>query len=335
MSRVSRVAGCAVVVLTLISSAPAHAFGPNACAAVARALQGALPEAARWQPLSDAAARRAVADAFAAADAAGAEQSAAHERFVAGTPAASLLDSAVTAVSGDAPAALGDAVAGLTRAFAAHDAIAAQDAATAVAVRCADLADPFQTTAPDADELSGARATFCDLVTDPDLSGIVASEAVVGRDVMGAGVALATESAARRAAVDSAFAAGDGAALAALRRERLAAAITLGRALVRATWLEAGSPALVGGEAGRLAVWPCPARDQARVAFELPRAGEMTCELFDAAGRRVHATHAFVSAGAHSLDLGAALANLPAGIYLVRVSQTDFRLSGRLAHLGR
>lgn len=63
-------------------------------------------------------------------------------------------------------------------------------------------ADPHPSTTCGAPRLSGARATFCDLVTNPDLSGIVASEGVVGRDVILAGVALATESAGRRAAAD-------------------------------------------------------------------------------------------------------------------------------------
>jgi hypothetical protein len=42
-----------------------------------------------------------------------------------------------------------------------------------------------------------------------------------------------------------------------------------------------------------------------------------------------------MTAGAHSVDLGAALPALPAGMYLVRVSQPGFTATTRLAHLAR
>ena len=65
---------------------------------------------------------------------------------------------------------------------------------------------------------------------------------------------------------------------------------------------------------------PNPSRDgRPRIAFTLPRDGDVTLELFDVSGRRVTAERiAGASAGRHALTVARAL---PAGLYEIRVRQ--------------
>jgi len=95
-----------------------------------------------------------------------------------------------------------------------------------------------------------------------------------------AALALARASASQRPAAEQAVLAGDGAALAALRRERLAAALGVARALAVQAWEQAGAPALVTPPVpGAARVWPNPARGGATLLFDLPLRGSLELEL--------------------------------------------------------
>ncbi len=326
----------AVVLAAALLARPAvsHAYASTAAATLARSLSGALPLAAHWDVSGDTRAASAVTAAL-QAEASDPEAAEARHKFVApltGSVGGSLDDAAWTGVNGWAPRALEDADARLQQAFLAGDAAAAADAMGAVAVACADLADPYLTTAPDP-ELSGARATFCDLVSQPDLAGFVASDAVEVNDVITVGVALATESAATRGAVEQAFAAGDLAGLAALRQARLGAALALGRAVVASAWARSAAVRLAPPAVGAVAVWPSPARARADVLFTVSRAGAVNVEVFDAGGRRVIARSSWLAAGPHRMTLDGALAGLPAGMYLARVTSAGFAGVARIVHV--
>ena len=68
-------------------------------------------------------------------------------------------------------------------------------------------------------------------------------------------------------------------------------------------------------------VFPNPARDRATVSLRLPAAAAVRAEVFDALGRRVAAADASLGAGFQTVPL--ALADLPAGLYVVRVTAGD------------
>jgi hypothetical protein len=322
----------AVAFVSLLHPAAAHAFPSAAAAALARSLSDALPPAARWEPAWDDRAAAAVGAAL-QSEATDPEHAMARHRFASGTPREALADEAWSGVTGWSPLALDQAATRLAAALAANDPGGAADAIGAVAIACTDLADPYLTTDPAPDEPFGARATFCDLVCDTDLAGLVAADAVGGSDVISVGVALAAESASRRPVVEQAYAAGDASALAALRRERLTAALALGRAVVRSAWARSTAVGLTAPAAGAVAVWPSPARIRADLSFTLARAGKVNVDVFDATGRRVMARGAAMSAGPQRFALDAGVGALPAGVYLVRVTAEGFAGVARLVHV--
>ncbi len=92
------------------------------------------------------------------------------------------------------------------------------------------------------------------------------------------------------------------------------------------TWALSFGPAPLGAppapprEAGSVVVAPNPVRGPATVRFALPRAGRVTLELLDLAGRRVHASEPFeCAAGPSEIPIGD-LSRLPAGVYFARLT---------------
>ena len=322
-----------VAVTSIGVSRPSIAFAPEAATAVAARISSALPPAARWESAWDATAAAAV-EARLAREADDPEGFAPLHRTVADavTTAAGATAPEALAVTGLAPVQLAAAATALREAFAAHDPARAAGAMAWLAVAAADLADPFQTTSPDRDEVAGARARFSDLLSEADLTGLEVVAAVAVGDPAATALSFASESASRRAAVELAVSGGDGAALIALRRERLQAALAVSRALALQAWRQAGAPALVAPPAaGALRAWPNPVRDQATLSFELPARGEVTFELFDLQGRRVWSRGLGVlEAGPRSAALAAGeLRAVAPGLYLARVTAAGYSAVGR------
>ena len=314
----------------------ALAYAPEAAATLAARISGALPPAARWETTWDAAAAAAVESRL-AAEAANPEAYAPLHRVVLDAAAGAPADAAAAAVTGLAARELSDAAAGLRAAFAARDAGLAVDALSRLAVAAADLADPFQVTAPDAgaDEVPGARAGFADLIPAADLEGLDAPAGAAG-DPAATALALAAASAALRPEVEGAAAAGDDAALGALRRGRLAAALATARALALQAWTEAGAPALAAPPAPRTArVRPSPVRGAAALLFELPARAALRLDVYDLQGRRVATRDlGVVEAGPRSVPLAPSdMRALAPGVYLARVTATGWQATGRLTRV--
>jgi hypothetical protein len=295
-------------------------------------MSGALPHAARWPSgWNDAVATSVEARLLAEDD--DPERWAPEHRFEAVTLATSAADD--VAVTGRAVPALVEAAAALREAFATGDAGRIVEASARVATGCADLADPFLTTPLDLDEAPGARAAFSDVWDATALGDLVAAPAS-SVDLEDAAMALALGSATRRATIEAAVAAGDDATVAAIRRERLEAALALAQAIARDAWSAAGAPALESAPAaGRARVWPNPVRATTRVSFTLAASGPVRAELFDLAGRRVWSRElATLAAGPQTLTLGHGdLQAIPPGIYLARITGVGTEATARLSRV--
>jgi hypothetical protein len=324
-----------LVALALSPATRAHAFAPGAAATTASRVADAL--AARSAPgRAWGEAARLAALARADAEAAAPEDAAARHRFVAGgaLPLAGDDDAlAAAAVTGRAPLELAAARAALTVAYGAGDEAAVVEALAWLATAATDLADPFLTSAPDADETPGARARFTDLLDDDALAALarVPLAEVAGTGAAADAATLALGSAARRTAVEAAATADDDATLAALRAERLDAAAALAGALALEAWRAAGAPALGPARDG-VRVTPNPARAAAVLGFVLPAGGAARLELFDVSGRRVLARELGARpAGPQQVGLGRSeLGALAPGVYLARVAAGGHTVSGRL-----
>jgi hypothetical protein len=84
-----------------------------------------------------------------------------------------------------------------------------------------------------------------------------------------------------------------------------------------------------GGRAS-LHVAPQPARTVANVRFTLPKPTDAEIDLYDLTGRRIAvlAPWGHLEAGEHTVKLGPH--QLPAGLYVVRVTSEDGDMSGKL-----
>jgi hypothetical protein len=321
--------------MNVAGSTPARAFAPEAAAAVAGRISAALPPAARWETPWNEAAAVAVASRLAAEDA-DPEASAPLHRYeaapsVLGASGVGAIRDA--AVNGSAPDELTRAATELGAAFGARDGARIVAAAARVAVSATDLADPFQTTSFDVDETPGGRAGFCDAIDAAELASLDAQLMIGPFDVTAAGRALAEASATRRPDIEAAVARGDDAMVRAIRRERLAAALALARAIVRQAWESAGEPALAQAATPGLArVSPNPARAGSTISFTLAASGSVRAEMFDAAGRRVWSRDlGLLPAGPQSLTLGEAdVRALPPGVYLARIAAPGTLAIGRV-----
>ena len=334
----SIVASIGLLLLSLPRAA--GALTPEAASGVARALPAALPTTASWNPAWNDAISTAV-DRHASDEATDPDGYFPFHHYVSASPlpAACLSDLADPglAVDGAAPLALAAAAADLQNAFAAGDAADFVDAAARLAIAATDLADPFLTTSCTEEETPGARAAFCDPIAPEDLSGLVAPTRAWSADPVAAGCAIAAESASLRGAVEEAVRASDWRRVGELRRDRLAAALSLAGALARENWLAAGSPNLEGvsPSPNRLRVTPNPARDRVSIGFSLVQAVPARLELFDVSGRRVFQRELpAMGAGPQRVDLeGASLWRLPAGVYLARLTAAGQQANGRLTLL--
>ena len=243
------------------------------------------------------------------------------------------------AASGGAIDELLAATRALSAALAAPDASALASPLVRLARAACDLADPFLTTAPDADETPGARAAFTELFDRAsfDATADGADGADGGDGLRGAAGAIATGSAAARGAAEQAVATGDDAALNALRNRRLAASLALARGAVQRASADAAAAMSARLAPGRLAIWPNPAHGSVRVSFILPATGTTRLELLDVAGRNVLKRSLGVQAqGEHSIVLDTGDINaLPAGMYFVRVHGTGAPVDGRLFRVNR
>ena len=325
-----------LLISNLVSPLPARAFAPEAAAAIASRLPSALPPAARWNPAWGDAAAAAVMEVLHAEDA-DPEATAVWRRFRAGSP----LDPAAAGeggiVVGLLPQRLANAATELRDAFGDGDDARITTALARVAIASTDLADPFQVTGCDLDEVAGARARFSDLLAGEDALVVGENGARVPEEALAAGVGLALGSAQERVVIEAAIRRGDVATVRLLRRARLEAALTVARAVTARAWQGAQAPVvpLEGDVLGRIHVSPNPARGMAAMRFALPRAGTARIQLLDASGRSVwQRPLGLRPAGAQGTVIGpGTLDLLPPGLYFVRVEASDYFATGRLVRV--
>ncbi len=327
---------CGFGVATLIAmQCPSHAFAPPAAQAISRQISSVLPLAARWDVSWNMAVASEI-DRIFEAEENDPERSEAAHRY---TPGAAFdLDPETEGrVLGFAPRQLADATRHLESAFRSRRAVEITAAMAELSIAAADLADPYLAGDSFEEETPGAHASFSD---DLDGVSLEALEFSVSSEISTsahAGAELGNASVSRRAAIEAAFRAGDMDRLAALRRERLGAALGLARTLALGAWRAAGSPSLAGAESalGVLDAWPSPARGPVTLAFSLPVTGETRIELYDVAGRRVwDRTTASRVAGPQRATIDAHTMNaLPAGVYLARVVTGTLVAKGRVVRI--
>jgi hypothetical protein len=314
----------------LILAAPrtSHAYSHEAAAAIVARIPGALPPAARWSSDWSATAAAQV-ERTAAAESDDPERDGALHRFVAGDAAPEVDDP----VRGLAPFELVDAHDKLRQAFRARQLTRIIDALDRIAVSAADLADPFQMTSLERDEVLGARLRYSDELGEPTLRASLAT-LVPGATPLAGALEMAVRSAAQRDAIEAAYGRGDVATLDRIRDERLATALVWASGLVIDAWTAAGSPALdaAAPRDGEARVWPNPARTAATLSFTLPGPGAGRIELYDVAGRKVWASPpTALPGGPQEFVLGpAALSSLPPGLYLARITTPAAVATGRL-----
>jgi len=327
----------AAVLVSIVAIHPlagqALAFSPAAAQQVAARLPQALPTAAHWDAAWDGlvatAVEKAAADEEAGSDL---EAAALRHRFDARRVRAGLAVEPADRIGGLAPFVLAERTALLERAFAARDSAAMIEAAAALAASVADLADPFLMTPSDPEEDDGARAWFSEV----DEIGAIEGGGIrfdAAADPTALALAMASESASVRAAIEEAARHEDATALGRLRDDRLAAALSLARRLMRQAWLRAGSPDLAGDVPGASVAWvrPNPARAGAILTFTSKVSGEARLELFDVAGRRVaERSLGVLPRGLHEVALDErGVPNRGAGVYLARVTVGGEALGAR------
>jgi hypothetical protein len=315
-----------------ISARPALAFGPEASEWLAGRLLQVIPAKAR-EPLWSTEVPEFLGDRH-RQEVVAPERAAILHRFDATRPRYHAAPSILDSLTGLAPFVVARATADLREAIRWDSPLRGAESLARIAQGVADLSDPFLTTPADVNETAGARAWFSDDLTSAEIDSVsVTSRA--GGDPLTEALALARESAAMRPAVESAVVKGDRVAVCALRRERLERALAVGSALVERAWREARGPDQeVAPEAG-LQVEPDPVRSRALLRFANAAAGEGRLELFDAAGRRVVDTPlGRIEAGAQGISIpGGQVGQLPAGLYLVRLSVGGRTFTGRFVRL--
>lgn len=78
-----------------------------------------------------------------------------------------------------------------------------------------------------------------------------------------------------------------------------------------------------------LSAYPNPFNAQTTIAFDLPKAGDVSLVLYDLVGRNVHTLlNQRMSAGAHSLNYDAA--DLPSGVYFARLTALELNATHKL-----
>ena len=322
-----------MLVMTPGATCPGLAMSSDAVTALATRLAPELPVSAHWTRAQDATLESTLGHQL-ELESLDPEPFASRHRFdVTQSGAEASRD---PAASGGAIDELFAATRALSAALAAPDASALASPLVRLARSACDLADPFLTTAPDADEIPGARAAFTELFDRASFDAT--ADGADGADgLRGAASAIATGSAAAREAVEQAVATGDDAVLNALRNRRLAASLALARGAVQRARADAAATMSARLTPGRLAIWPNPAHGSVRVSFILPATGTARLELLDVAGRNVLERSLGVQAqGEHSLVLDTGDINaLPAGMYFVRVHGTGAPIEGRLFRVNR
>ena len=319
----TRSAALILCIGSFLSVRSAHAFAPEAAAAIARQAAGVLPPAARWGAGG--------ADAASAAVLRRLENEALDPEATVDAHCFDADHWTSTDAPAGAPASLAAAREALRQAFLARDPQAVTAAIADLCVSAADLADPFQVTSPDRDEVPGARAQFSDLFETADLAGLSSPATSTAGDPLSAGITLALQSAASRHAIEDAARNRDDATVAVVRRGRLEAALSVAQAITLEAWHAAGEPALDGGSTPLLRAWPNPARGPVTLAFTLPASGRVRVELLDVAGRRCWVRDLDLAAGPQQLQLpGAATAALAPGVYLARIAAPRAMLTGRV-----
>lgn len=320
-----------LLLIPAVLARPASGFGPEASEWLARRLPEALPVEAR-DPLWITETQR-VLEERGRDEEAFPEMAAILHRFDALAPRSGSTASARDSLVGLAPFALTRAVGDLRQAFRRRNPVLEAAALARIAQGVADLSDPFLVTPIDPAEIAGARAWFGDEFAASGVDDLAVSTRVSG-DPFTEALALAVESAARRPAVEQTVLAQDAASVTVLRRERLARALAVGAALVRRAWRDGGSPLAQATRAG-LQAKPNPARAGTSLLFAIPVAGAGRLELFDVGGRRViDRDLGPIEAGVHRIRVDADwIRDLPAGVYLARVSVGTVAVEGRLVRL--
>lgn len=319
--------------MAIAQAHPARAMNPEAVTAVASRLSAGLPHTSGWTRGHDSALGPAVANQN-AVEALDPEPFAARHHYdVTLVVPATESDPAPRGGAIDELLAARDAV---SFALAAPDAIALAAPLVRLASAACDLADPFLTTSPDADEVPGAHSLFSDTF---DPLSFVAADSIASdtTGLAGAGEALASNSAALRQAVEDAASLGDDAGMNTLRNQRLEAAIAVARLALREAVAQAAATMTARISSTRLAIWPNPTRGSVRVSFVLTAPTPAQLEVIDVSGRRVIERRlGTYAAGEHSLVLEAgALDVLPFGLYFVRVHAGNAVIGGRLFHIAR
>ena len=319
--------------MAMAHARPARAMNPDAVTAVASRLAAALPITSGWTPGHDAALGPATANQN-AVEALDPEPFAARHHYDA---------TLVVPVTDADPAPRGGAIDELLAArdavsfaLAAPDAIALAAPLARLASAACDLADPFLTTAPDAEEVPGARVVFSDTF-DPVSFAAADSIASDLTGLAAAGETLASNSAALRQAVESAALSGDDVTINALRSQQLEAALAVARMALREAVANAAATMTARISSTRLAIWPNPTHGSVRVSFVLAAPTPTQLEVIDVSGRLVIERRlGTYAAGEHSLVLEAGtLDALPFGLYFVRVHAGNTVIGGRLFHIAR
>jgi len=240
----------------------------------------------------------------------------------------------------DAPHSFVLAVEQLRAALAAGDPARIPEPLAQLALAACDLADPFQMTPLDRDELPGARARFVDLIDPSQLAatpelGAGATPASWTDGGLAAAVELARNSAAARESIEPLAVQADPARMQEAQRGQLARAAALARLGTELAWREASAIGIPTDPACR--VWPNPVVDQAALSFIAPATGPARLELYDLAGRRIASSELDrMAAGPHVVDLDhAQLAALRKGIYFARLSSAGHSATARFTYSPR
>ena len=320
-----------MVLMTAMLPRPAGAFAPVASEWLGSRLPEAVPREAR-EPLWASEILQ-VLEERAHAEESAPEGAALLHRFDALRPRLGIAATRRDSVVGLAPYALARAVDDLRVAFRRRNPVMEAAALARIAEGVIDLSDPFLTTPIDPAETAGARAWFGDELAPAEGDDLVVEDRISG-DPLAEALALARESAGRRAAVEQAVQERDEVTVLLLRRERLARALHLGTALVRRAWWAGGAPLARAPRPGMRAE-PNPASAGTALHFAMPVAGPGRLEIFDLSGRRVIDRRLGpMESGEQRLRVDADwVRELPTGLYLARVSVGTVVVEGRFTRL--
>ena len=91
-----------------------------------------------------------------------------------------------------------------------------------------------------------------------------------------------------------------------------------------------GIGTITGNVTGKIKFYPNPARDKARMQFDLPEPGETVISIFDLAGRKIAETQDKLSQGRHTY----LIQGITEGLYILRIISGRYSFSGKFIYTG-